>query len=96
MPGCTGCVTGSSFNPGGHYAGVRINENEDGRVVFCDTQGISVQKGQRVVWLEAGGAPSPAVAVRLCPTDEDQLLEVISVDKDEALLLHPATFAAQT
>jgi cell fate regulator YaaT (PSP1 superfamily) len=49
VPGCTGCVTGSSFNPGGHYAGIRINENEDGRVVFCDTQGISVEKGQRVV-----------------------------------------------
>jgi len=49
MPGCTGCVTGSSFNPGGHYVGVRINENEDGRVVFCEAQGITLEKGQRVV-----------------------------------------------
>jgi cell fate regulator YaaT (PSP1 superfamily) len=49
MPGCTGCTTGNSFNPGGHYVGVRINENEDGRVVFCEAQGIALEKGQRVV-----------------------------------------------
>ena len=36
MPGCGGCTTGNSYNPGGHYVGVRINENEDGRVVFCN------------------------------------------------------------
>jgi len=49
VAGSTGCSTGSAFNPGGHYAGIRINENEDGRVVFCDTQGIPLEKGQRVV-----------------------------------------------
>ncbi len=50
MSGCGGgCSTGNSFNPGGHYVGVRINENEDGRVVFCEAQGIPVSKGQRVI-----------------------------------------------
>ena len=49
MPGCGGCTTGNSYNPGGHYVGVRINENEDGRVVFCETQGAPVEKGQRVI-----------------------------------------------
>ncbi len=50
MSGCGGgCSVGNAFNPGGHYVGVRINENEDGRVVFCETQGVSLGKGQRVV-----------------------------------------------
>jgi hypothetical protein len=49
MAGCGGCSTGNSFNPGGHFIGVRINENEDGRVVFCETQGQAVLKGQRVI-----------------------------------------------
>jgi cell fate regulator YaaT (PSP1 superfamily) len=49
MSGCGGCAGGNSFNPGGHYVGVRINDNEDGRVVFCDSQGAAVAKGQRVV-----------------------------------------------
>lgn len=29
--------------------GVRINQNEDGRVVFCDTNGSPVEKGLRVI-----------------------------------------------
>jgi cell fate regulator YaaT (PSP1 superfamily) len=49
MSGCSGCSTGNAFNPGGHYVGVRINENEDGRVVFCETNGLPVDKGQRLV-----------------------------------------------
>lgn len=49
MAGCGGCSAGNSFNPGGHYIGIRINENEDGRVVFCETLGQSVEKGQRVI-----------------------------------------------
>jgi len=49
MSGCGGCSGGNAFNPGGHYVGVRINENEDGRVVFCDAQGAALAKGQRVV-----------------------------------------------
>jgi cell fate regulator YaaT (PSP1 superfamily) len=50
MAGCGGCSAGgNSFNPGGHYIGIRINENEDGRVVFCETLGQNVEKGQRVI-----------------------------------------------
>jgi cell fate regulator YaaT (PSP1 superfamily) len=49
MSGCGSCSTGNAFNPGGHYVGVRVNENEDGRVVFCETNGIALDKGQRVV-----------------------------------------------
>jgi len=49
MAGCGGCSTGNAFNPGGHYVGVRINQNEDGRVVFCETNGTSLSKGQRLV-----------------------------------------------
>jgi hypothetical protein len=47
MSGCGGgCSTGNAFNPGGHYVGIRINENEDGRVVFCETNGTALDKGQ--------------------------------------------------
>ncbi|HEY6066591.1 MAG TPA: PSP1 domain-containing protein, partial [Thermoanaerobaculia bacterium] len=49
MAGCGGCSVGNAYNPGGHYIGIRINQNEDGRVVFCETQGQAVAKGQRVV-----------------------------------------------
>ncbi len=35
--------------------GIRINQNEDGRVVFCDTSGIDVNKGQRIVVEGDGG-----------------------------------------
>jgi len=43
-----GCGIGNSYNPG-QYVGIRINEHEDGRNVLCDTMGIEVGKGQRVV-----------------------------------------------
>jgi cell fate regulator YaaT (PSP1 superfamily) len=50
MSGCGGgCGIGNKLNPGGLYVGIRINENEDGKAPFCDTQGIAVQKGQRVI-----------------------------------------------
>jgi cell fate regulator YaaT (PSP1 superfamily) len=49
MSGCGGCTTGNSYNPGGHYVGIRVNDHEDGRVVFCETQGASLEKGQRVI-----------------------------------------------
>src|SRR5215831_688030 len=55
MSGCGGCTVGNSFNPGGHYIGVRINQNEDGRVVFCETNGTEVRKGQRLVVDGDGG-----------------------------------------
>ena len=52
MSGCGnggGCGVGNKLNPGSLYIGIRINDNEDGKAPFCDTQGIPVQKGQRVV-----------------------------------------------
>ena len=50
MSGCGGgCGIGNKLNPGGLYVGIRINDNEDGKAPFCDTQGIVVTKGQRVV-----------------------------------------------
>ncbi len=44
-----GCGVGNKLNPGGLYVGIRINENEDGKAPFCNTQGITVEKGQRVI-----------------------------------------------
>jgi cell fate regulator YaaT (PSP1 superfamily) len=49
MSGCGSCGIGNKLNPGGLYVGIRINDNEDGKAPFCDTQGIPVEKGQRVV-----------------------------------------------
>src|SRR5450755_860089 len=66
MSGCGGCTTGNSFNPGGHYVGVRINEHEDGRVVFCETAGTSLEKGQRVV-VEGDQGPEYAEVTTLHP-----------------------------
>src|SRR5262249_36534846 len=51
MGGCGsggGCGIGNSYNPG-QYVGIRINEHEDGRSGLCDTMGIQVAKGQRVI-----------------------------------------------
>jgi len=51
MGGCGsggGCGIGNSYNPG-QYVGVRINEHEHGRNVLCDTMGIEVCRGQRVI-----------------------------------------------
>ena len=59
MSGCGGCSTGNAFNPGGHYVGIRINENEDGRVVFCETNGTSLDKGQRLVVEGSTGSNTP-------------------------------------
>lgn len=48
MSGCSGCSIGNKYNSGGNYVGVRLNENEDGRVVFCETAG---QKVENHSWL---------------------------------------------
>lgn len=66
MAGCGGCSAGNSFNPGGHYVGIRINENEDGRVVFCESHGQTVLKGQRVI-VEGDGGLEYAQVVTLRP-----------------------------
>jgi cell fate regulator YaaT (PSP1 superfamily) len=57
MGGCGeggGCGIGSSYNPG-QYVGIRINEHEDGRNVLCDTMGIGVSRGERVIVEGDGG-----------------------------------------
>jgi cell fate regulator YaaT (PSP1 superfamily) len=90
VPGCTGCVTGSSFNPGGHYAGIRINENEDGRVVFCDTQGIALQKGQRIIVEGELGLEYAQVTtlhpliLKQCQLREARRLVRVATDADDA------------
>ena len=66
MSGCGGCSVGNSFNPGGHYVGVRINQNEDGRVVFCETLGAAVSKGERVI-VEGDGGLEYAQVMTLQP-----------------------------
>jgi cell fate regulator YaaT (PSP1 superfamily) len=51
MGGCGsggGCGIGNAYNPG-QYVGIRLNEHEDGRNVLCDTMGIGVARGARVV-----------------------------------------------
>jgi len=44
MSGCSGCSIGNKYNSGGSYVGIRLNENEDGRVVFCETAGRSSKR----------------------------------------------------
>ena len=66
MSGCGGCGIGNKLNPGGLYVGIRINDNEDGKAPFCDTQGIVVEKGQRVV-VEGEGGFEYAQVVTLHP-----------------------------
>jgi len=51
MGGCGnggGCGIGNSYNPG-QYVGIRFNDHEDGRNVLCDTMGLEVTRGIRVV-----------------------------------------------
>jgi cell fate regulator YaaT (PSP1 superfamily) len=54
MSGCSGCQVGNSFNPG-QYVGIRINSHEDGRSVLCETLGIPVERGERVIVEGEGG-----------------------------------------
>jgi cell fate regulator YaaT (PSP1 superfamily) len=48
MSGCSGCAIGNPYNAGGNYVGIRLNENEDGRVLFCETNGASLSNS---AWL---------------------------------------------
>jgi len=48
MSGCSGCTIGNKYNSGGNYVGIRLNENEDGRVLFCETGG---EKLEKYTWL---------------------------------------------
>ena len=88
MSGCGGCTVGNSFNPGGHFVGIRINHNEDGRVVFCDTNGTEVRKGQRIVvegeaGLEWGEVTTlHPLIVKQCQLRDSRRLVRIASDSD--------------
>ena len=90
MSGCGGCSVGNSFNPGGHYVGVRINLNEDGRVVFCETLGAPVSKGERVIVEGEGGLEYAQVMtlqpmiVKQCQLREARRLVRVANDGDHA------------
>src|ERR1700694_2340531 len=88
MSGCGGCTTGNSYNPGGHYVGIRVNDHEDGRVVFCETQGASLEKGQRGLVEGAPGREDAPVTtlhpmiVKQCQLREARRLVRIANDGD--------------
>jgi cell fate regulator YaaT (PSP1 superfamily) len=88
MSGCGGCSVGNSYNPGGHYVGVRINQNEDGRVVFCETLGTAVAKGQRVIvegdtGLEFGQVTTlTPMIVKQCQLRDARRLVRVATDAD--------------
>jgi cell fate regulator YaaT (PSP1 superfamily) len=91
MSGCGGgCSSGNSFNPGGHYVGIRINENEDGRVVFCESNGTGLEKGQRVVVEGEHGLEYAQVVtlfpmiVKQCQLREARRLVRVSTASDQA------------
>ena len=68
MGGCGtggGCGVGNAYNPG-QYVGIRINEHEDGRNVLCDTMGVEVSRGQRVI-VEADSGMEYAEVTNLRP-----------------------------
>jgi len=90
MSGCGGCSVGNSYNPGGHYVGVRINLNEDGRVVFCETLGTAVAKGQRVIVEGDTGLEYAQVTtltpmiVKQCQLRDARRLVRVATDTDRA------------
>lgn len=106
MSSCGGCTVGNSLNPGGHFVGVRINQNEDGRVVFCDTNGTQVQKGQRVVVEGEGGFEYAEVTtlhpmiVKQCQLRDSRRLVRVANDTDlsgyQAKLEREAQFSRDT
>lgn len=90
MSGCAGCSVGNSYNPGGHYVGVRISQNEDGRVVFCETLGAPVAKGQRLIVEGDTGLEYAQVItlhpmiVKQCQLREARRLVRVATDSDRA------------
>jgi cell fate regulator YaaT (PSP1 superfamily) len=67
MSGCEGCSVGNQYNSGGSFVGVRLNENEDGRTVFCDTVGSSLDKGDLIVVQSESGNLDFAEVTNLHP-----------------------------
>jgi len=108
MGGCGnggGCGIGNSFNPG-QYVGIRINEHEDGRSVLCDTMGVEVAKGARVI-VEGDSGMEYAQVINLrpmilkqCQLRDSKRIVRISTDSDlaayEAKAGREAQFLADT
>ena len=46
------------------------------------------------ITLAAGGAPERAKATRLCPTPDDEAIEVLEVARGEAILVRPERILA--
>jgi cell fate regulator YaaT (PSP1 superfamily) len=90
MAGCDGCGIGNRLNPGGLYVGIRLNENEDGKAPFCETQGIGVEKGQRVIVEGDGGFEYAQVTnlrpmiLKQCQLRDARRLVRIATDADQA------------
>src|SRR5687767_14434039 len=93
MSGCGnggGCGVGNKLNPGSLYIGIRINDNEDGKAPFCDTQGIAVEKGQRVVVEGEAGFEYAQVTnlrpmiLKQCQLRDARRLVRIATDTDQA------------
>ena len=84
-----GCGIGNSYNPG-QYVGIRINEHEDGRNVLCDTMGIEVGKGQRVVVEGDQGLDHAQVTnlrpmiLKQCQLRDARRLVRVATDTDQA------------
>ena len=84
-----GCGVGNSYNPG-QYVGIRMNEHEDGRNVLCDTMGIEVSRGQRVVVEGDGGMEYAEITnlrpmiLKQCQLRDSKRLVRIGTDADMA------------
>ena len=108
MGGCGtggGCGVGNAYNPG-QYVGIRINEHEDGRNVLCDTMGIELSRGQRVI-VEADSGMEHAEVTNLqpmilkqCQLRDSKRLVRVATDTDlasyRAKLAREARFLADT
>jgi cell fate regulator YaaT (PSP1 superfamily) len=85
-----GCGVGNKLNPGSLYIGIRINDNEDGKAPFCDTQGIHVEKGQRVIVEGEAGFEFAQVTnlrpmiLKQCQLRDARRLVRIATDDDHA------------
>lgn len=93
--GCSGCSLGNKFNAGGNYVGVRLNENEDGRVVFCETLGQSLDKGAWIIVESESGSLDFAqvttlhpLIVKSCQLRDAKRLVRISNENDLAVHQH--------
>jgi hypothetical protein len=65
-----------------------ISTTEEGRRI------LQLQRDHESHAIYVGGPPSPARAVRICPSSPGEVLEVVQLGEEHALLLRPETFFA--